>query len=345
MAVGLRRRRRRAKVARVALALGVLVLVAVGVRLAQGYAGRAAFDRRIAALEQSADPERALKAQMVFDFAGRTYLISVPVDLDRVERERTLDTSVVFESTGTDRERYLRTVVDELSHSRLIGRLTDEFRLIKLEQRLDSDQYLELLARAVQQIPYGDVRRDFRLPSEVLIARTAVCSEKTVLLAALLQHEGYDTAVWVLDSGGHAAVGVACSGQGYRGSGYAFVETTIVSFVGQVDPRYSARSHVATPPQLVRIAEGKTYRADGEVDVILSILDAASRQRRTLAPYVRYASTGGSLHATRYAERAHQYENADSLSAYILGNMSDRARVYRELTQSARDLILEGAAG
>lgn len=339
------RRRRRAKVARVALALITLVMGVLSVRFAQQYVGRQAFDRGVAALEQPVDLERRLEAHLVFDYAGRTYFIAVPVDLDRVEREGELDTSAVFESFGVNRDRYLRTVVDELSHSRLIRRLTDEFRLIKLEQRLDSDQYLELLARAVQQIPYGEVRRDFRLPSEVLVARTAVCSEKTVLLAALLQHEGYDTAVWVLDSGGHAAVGVACSGEGYRGSGYAFVETTIVSFVGQVDPRYSARSHVAAPPQLVRIAEGKAYRADGEVDVILSMLDQASRQRRTLAPYVRYASTGGSLHATRYAERAQQYESADSLSAYILSNMSDRARVYRELTQSARDLILEGAAG
>ncbi|TDB36828.1 MAG: hypothetical protein D9V44_09970 [Actinobacteria bacterium] len=345
MTVGSTRRRRRANVARIALAVSVLLCAGIGAWFAREHAGLQAFDRRVAALEQQAVPGRTLEAPLVFDFAGQTYLIRIPVDLDRVERERELDTSAVFESSGANRERYLRTVVDELSHSRLIGRLTDEFRLIRLEQRLDSDQYLELLARAIQQIPYGDVRRDFRLPSEVLVARTAVCSEKTVLLAALLQHEGYDTAVWVLDSGGHAAVGVACSGRGYRESGYAFVETTIVSFVGQVDARYSARSHVASPPQLVRIADGKAYRADGEVDVILGVLDAASRQRRTLAPYVRYASTGGSMHAMRYAERAQQYESAGSLSAYILRNMGDRARVYRELTRSARDLIHEGAPG
>ncbi len=345
MTAGPTRRKRRARVARVALVMSLVALAVIGGRFARGLARERSFDRSIAALERRATPGRTLDAQLVFDFAGRTYLIEVPVDLDRVDRERALDTSAVFESSGSNRERYLRTVVDELSHSRLIGRLTDEFRLIRLEQRLDSDQYLELLARAVQQIPYGDVRRDFRLPSEVLVARTAVCSEKTVLLAALLQHEGYDTAVWVLDAGGHAAVGVACSGQGYQGSGYAFVETTIVSFVGQVDPRYSAKSHVAPPPQLVHLAEGRAYQADGEVDVILGMLDAAARQRRTLAPYVRYASTGGSLHATRYAERAQQYESADSLSAFIVGNMSDRARVYRELTRTARDLILEGTAG
>ena len=125
-----------------------------------------------------------------------------------------------------------------MSRSSTIAQIADQLGRMRAGLGLDDDGYVELIARFVQEIPYGTLDGEVRLPVEVAASGSAVCDDKSVLLAALLVHEGYDTVVWAFDSQAHAAVGVRCLGPGMRGSGYAFIETTAPAYVGQVGGSY-----------------------------------------------------------------------------------------------------------
>ncbi|HZL06805.1 MAG TPA: hypothetical protein VFE45_15550, partial [Coriobacteriia bacterium] len=143
-----------------------------------------------------------------FRFGGRHHLVQVAISASEVERSRRVRTADIFRLGKAERDRYFRHLILATSRSGAVRAFADELRAIRRQRRLDGDEYLELIARAVQEIPYGIAINEFQLPAEVLASRRGVCSEKSVLLAALLTREGYDTALIILDAEGHVAVGV-----------------------------------------------------------------------------------------------------------------------------------------
>lgn len=50
---------------------------------------------------------------------------------------------------------------------------------------LDDAEYLELMVSAVQHLSCGDIEYEILLPGEVIAYREGVCTEKSVLFAAL----------------------------------------------------------------------------------------------------------------------------------------------------------------
>ncbi|MHB1340979.1 MAG: hypothetical protein ACYC77_07635 [Coriobacteriia bacterium] len=340
MIVGSRRSRRRRRF-RVGVALVcAAVLATIGASQLTGWLQWRAFERRVAEMTSAPASGPAREVPLVFAYGGRTHLVSVPVYADDVERGRGLDTSDVFDARGALRARYLRTLVDAASRSRLVRALADEFRVIRLERGLGGDEYLEMIARAVQEIPHGAARADFMMPAEMLAARAGVCSEKSLLLAALLKHEGYDASIIVFDGRKHVAVGVACEGPGYLGTGYTFVETTRGMYVGQVSPEFRSIGPVTDMPQVVSTSDGKRYTSTGEVAAILRTLEVAQRRQAAHAAYAHYARTAG-LHRDRYAQRAREFVAAEGVASFIVENSGDRPGVYRALTVTAGDRVLE----
>lgn len=336
------RRRRRSRRLRVGAALAcAAIFAAVGAWHLIGYLQWRAFATDVDRTFSAPLIGTAREIPLAFEYAGRLRLISVPVHTDEVQRDRDLDTSAVFDARGALRARYLRTLVTAASESSLVRALADEFRIIRLELHLDDDEYLELMTRAVQEIPHGEAKADFMMPAEVLSARRGVCSEKSLLLAALLRHEGYDASIIVFDGRRHVAVGVACDGAGYLETGYAFVETTRGMYVGQVSPEFRSTGPVTDVPQVVPTSTGtRRYASSDQVAAILRFLEAAERRQAALASYVRYANKPG-LHRERYAQRAREFSTAEGVASFIVENSHDRPGVFRALTASARDRLLE----
>lgn len=122
----------------------------------------------------------------------------------------------------------------------------------------------------VQHIPYdyaGMSARssNLRHPYEVLYDNTGVCSEKSVLLAALLKELGYGVALLSFDSQSHMAVGVSCPSQyAYRGTGYAFVESTRPNIPTYAEGNYVGTGQLTTMPAVISVAAGKSYASIGE---------------------------------------------------------------------------------
>lgn len=270
-------------------------------------------------------------ATVSFRFKGATRFVTVPLAAEEIERSRALDTRLIFNSVGPVREAYLRTLVRTEARSAVIDRLVQRLRAQRDALALNDDQYVELMARFVQAIPYG-VRDDrVHLPTQVLAENVAACDDRSVLLATLLTHEGYDTALFALDGLAHAAVGVRSDGPGFEGTGYAFIETNQPAFVGEAGSRYGSYAPWRFAPQVVRVGSGKMYRAEHEAAYIATTLRAAKDLARRLAPYTRLARTGPVQWRPAYAEAAEERERALQTVRLIEAYDYDRASLYRVL--------------
>ncbi len=313
------------------LACGLVVMALAGAALSVGRL--ATFVARAEKLATaSAQGELARQVAMHFRFRGRTRFVRVSIDSAELAAARNLDTSRVFSSVGFVRDTYVRNLVAATGRSQTVGQIARELRTIRDDLDLDDDTYVELIARFVQEIPYGTVDTEVRLPVEIAANGAGVCDDKSVLLAALLVHEGYDTAVWAFDSQAHAAVGVRCLGSGMRGSGYAYIETTVPAYVGQVGGTLGSFAAWRRSPQLIHVGGSARYTADLESAFVARTLERARWSARLLEPYVDRVRNAPSHWRDEYAAAAVRQKAAHQLASRLALAGDDRELAYAMLT-------------
>jgi hypothetical protein len=313
-------------------ACGLLIVSLVVANLG-GYARFLAFRATLDDGLASQSVGRTVECAWSFPFQESRCMVSVAVDEAELAAADRVPTSAIFGSDGWLRERYIAEVVRAQADSPVVERLVAEFRRIRAERSLDSDEYLELMVAAVQAIPYGDPEVDTMLAAEVLVQDRGVCTDKSLLLGSLLVHEGYETVMWIFPTQRHVALGVASDGACFRGTRYAFVETTAPSFVGQASPEYRAAGPVALPPAQVDLGGSRSYGSGDQVEVILEELRRLQVVSAAADGYDAYARTS-IQHRDRYAARAMEQWIADATATFILTNTCDRAGVYSLLTAS-----------
>jgi hypothetical protein len=287
-------------------------------------------------LEASIDPPRSgetIEVAWSFPFQSGRCMVDIQLDQADLDAAEAVRTSAVFGSRGWLRDRYVSHLVQTQAESRVIDTLAEEFRRLRLERHLDNDEYLELMTAAIQHIPYGEVCQEIKLPAQVLATGSGVCTEKSILLGALLVHENYDTVMWVFETQHHVALGVASESARFRDTPYAFIESTAPGYVGMAESAYWAPGPTARRPRTIALGSGRSYAAGGQVEVILAELSHARAVKATSKQYRRFARTAG-RYRDRFAERAQAYEAANVTAAFILGNTHDRQGVYAILSGS-----------
>jgi hypothetical protein len=152
-----------------------------------------------------------------------------------------------------------RTMIDDPAQEQFYTTFLSALRTVKKEQNLDSDSYLELIAVSVQSIAYNTVKEnDPKYPIETFVDGDGDCDDKSMLLAGLLAREGYAVALLYFEPENHMAVGVACSGYSYRGTGYAFLESTNVTLVGVSEGSLDGNVTLDSVPLVIPIGNGTT---------------------------------------------------------------------------------------
>lgn len=276
-----------------------------------------------------------------FPFQATRVMVNLEIDTAELAAAERVDTDPIFGTRGELREQYIRSVVAMQAGSAVIDQLAAEFGRIRHQRGLDADEYLELMVAGIQSIPYGDTEIDTLLAPEVLARGSGICTDKSLLLASLLLHEGYDTVVWVFSTQRHVAVGVASDAAEFRDSGYAFIETTASRYIGQASQEYLAKGPVARPPAQIHVGGQRRYHAGRQVEYILAEL---RRLRHTAAEHRGYFSFArvAARHRERFAERAMESWVADAGARFIFTNAHDRVGVYSMLagpgSASARQL-------
>ena len=153
--------------------------------------------------------------------------------------------------------------------------LLTELRKIRREQNLTDDEYVELLTAYVQSIPYdheklASIELAPRYPVETVVENRGICSDKTILLAGLLAHEGFACAVLHFAKENHVTVGIpAPEGFDFMGCGYAVAETTAISYIGAASSEYGVCEN---RPKIFPIGHGtKVYDSIRETVKILAV--------------------------------------------------------------------------
>jgi len=127
---------------------------------------------------------------------------------------------------------------------------------------------VENIVAFVQNMPYdyeqearidNDKNTDQSYPYQTLEDDTGVCEEKALLMAEMLKDAGYNASIFRFEKEGHAAVGLATNGPGYKGTGYNFIETTAVKEIGDSDITFTNGAALTSMPKVYQISTGNTY--------------------------------------------------------------------------------------
>jgi len=327
----------RARKRPVRLAFVVLALVGLcwwSVAQLSGWTDWAVFSDRLRRLERGVGGGTTKTVTLAFRYRGRSRAVSVGVDADYLVSAHALETSQVFGSTGMLRDAHVATLVQVESEGRFVGDLARELRGLRTEMGLDSDEYVELLGRVVQSVPYGTPAWQIRLPVTVAAESRGICTDKSVLLAALLLHEGYDTGIWVFDTQHHAAVAVRGNSTGFAGTPYSFIETTREAYVNEYDEDLLARGIYVAPPRLIQLGGTTLYTAASESSLVADELRRSQRSSEALAPYRSYAEAAEDPWRGSYAALAEQHEVVTRRAEWIRANSDNRAMVFDALTDT-----------
>jgi hypothetical protein len=223
-------------------------------------------------------------ARHSFSFEGQKHTIEVDVDRRVYWGARSASRRMALREGESDAEwtaAYVRAFVFDPEQKPVIDAVAAQLRAIRREDGLDSDRYLELIVKYVQTIPYdsvglagGDLQQ--RFPVETLVDGTGVCGDKSLLLAALLAHEGYAVSYLRFERESHAAVGVRGAGHTYGASGLLFVESTAPVYVSEIPRVFVGGITLQSEPVAVSIGTSTTgYGAASDVERILKARESA----------------------------------------------------------------------
>ena len=231
-----------------------------------------------------------LAADYTFLFEDGAETVGVTIDAGLLAGARASEKEVMIRGDVPEGEwvagAYRAQVLDP-AQDRFYGDLLASFREVRDRRGLDGDRYLELMAAAVQQLPYVSAPGTAaKYPVETWADRSGDCDDKALLLAGLLAREGYRVALLVFLPESHMALGVGCpTGYEYGGSGYAYLEVTNNSYVGTVPDRIGDGVRLASAPLVVPIGNGTTgFGAAPETASIEAARRTARARVDALAP-------------------------------------------------------------
>ena len=262
-------------------------------------------------------------------YNGVTYLITPHVTNDvywGAKKSTRFLTQLPGESEADWTTANYHAFADDPAQKPAIDDICRQLRAIRVYTRLSTDQYLELIAKYVQSIPYDWASSDSgagrqRFPVETLVDGIGLCGDKSVLLADLLAHEGYATALLDFGPEKHMAVGVMGQGTTYAQSGYLFLETTSPCYVTDVPTEYAGGMHLHSVPVVIPIGSGKLqYSAADQIAKII----AARQSAQGAADQLYATSKAQRLTATQVAAVNVKLQQAYRAQTSLRGNVVDR---------------------
>ena len=193
---------------------------------------------------------------------------------------------------------YYPVFVTDENQSPILQNLLDGFRRFKKTHNLDRLEYCELLTLYVQSLKYDtdklnrleslrqiggtDGQEPVRFAIETVVDKTGICCESSILLAALLNLEGYAVSLLSFDDENHMVVGVPSSIIfDYHCSGYAVIETVSIKYIGDANTTLSGINRsLWTRPEILVINNESERRY--ELNPLLSQTYTILRAERIL---------------------------------------------------------------
>ncbi|MFA6333008.1 MAG: hypothetical protein WCX22_08650 [Methanoregula sp.] len=255
---------------------------------------------------------------------------------------------------------YYRAFIDDPAQDPLYADLMGSFHAIRQEYRYTDDEYLELLAVFVQSIPYDNASAAIpdtvaRFPAETLVDGTGDCDDKSVLLAGLLSREGYNVSLLLFIPEHHMAVGVDSDHLLYGDTGYMYVETTGLSFMGDVPKQLNQSEKyldagqspgiipLTSTPVVIRVGTGsKKFTRSGETRFILA---QKSRIDARIASVKAELDNSSREDPARFRALLERYSLYVGIHNFIAKHRNDRAGTYQYLSSLQMPACTESFSG
>lgn len=283
-----------------------------------------------------------IKAKTVhFTFNGRKHAIT-PQVASNVYWGAKRSTRLLTQYPGEDDEvwssAYYHAFADDPAQKAAIDNVCAQLSAIKAKSHLSQDQYLELITKYVQSIPYDWAGYESddgkqRFPVETLVEATGLCGDKSVLLADLLAHEGYAAALLDFGPEKHMAVGVLGPGTAYNGSGYLFVETTSPCYVTDVPVEYAGGMRLKSTPHVIQIGSGTLqYTSAAQIERIVTARETAQIAADRLYREAKSRSLSDSEVVTINKKLSLAYTAQISLRANVVDRNGDSVGTFLDRT-------------
>lgn len=116
---------------------------------------------------------------------------------------------------------------------------------------------VQVIVNFVQSIPYEEAKEQ-KYPIETLYLNKGDCSDKSILLAKLLDLAGFNTCLFVFNNAKHMAVGIASDDKesAYR-SGYIYIESTGYNPIGDIPKEFAGGIKIEEEPEILTITRGR----------------------------------------------------------------------------------------
>lgn len=278
-----------------------------------------------------------------FMFEGQSVAFTVDVENALYAGASAADKQVIrFGNARADDwiEDYFPAFITEEHQGPFYDALIAAFRTVRDRRGLDADRYAELMTAYVQSITYQIDPDDLspKFPVETFVESNGDCDDKTLLLGALLSREGYDVAVLMFEPEQHVALGIRSQDLPYRDTGYAFVETTVPGYLGQVPESLEGGVTLESEPHVFAIAGGQTpYTAGSQVAAILEARATAVAEAERLNAEITAADA--ELSASKTSVSAARSELESLKAAGRVAEYNARVDAYNALVaQHNREL-------
>jgi hypothetical protein len=278
---------------------------------------------------------------MSFRFGGVDQFISIPVNgtvyfgAQQAQKEAVLTRDIPDE---TFIPAYYHSFLDEPDQEEFFRSLTGAFGDLRARGDLDNDEFLELMAVAVQSLPYrtdGLVTAP-KFPIETYVDGEGDCDDKSLLLAGLLSREGYAVALLYFKPESHMAVGVKGFQCDYRDTGYGYVDATNLSLVGLPEARLDGGVNLTSAPLIIPVGNGTGLY--GRCQETMAIGRALARsQERAEALSRDLASLSAKMADLRARGKYTEYNQLLAQHAAVLAEFNNAALAHNYIVQHQDD--------
>jgi hypothetical protein len=278
---------------------------------------------------------------MSFRFEGENRSISIPVNgtvyfgAQHAQKEALLSREIpdsIFIPT------YYLSFLSDPNQEEFFRGLSGAFGDLRARNSLDEDEYLELLAVAVQSLAYetDGTGTPPKFPIETYVDGKGDCDDKSLLLAGLLSREGYTVALFYFKPENHMAVGVKGYRCEYRDTGYGYVATTNLSFVGVSTAQLAGGVNLTSVPVVIPVANGT--RLYGKCQETLAMEDALERARSQAESLSRDLTTlSGRMSDLRSRGSYAEYNQVADRYNSVLKDYNDNAIAYNYILEHQDD--------
>jgi hypothetical protein len=275
------------------------------------------------------DPPVVVTRSFMFGNGTETITIAVNASVYAASK-KTFRSTMLFGDQKVAGARYYQAMIYDPSQEQIYRDLISQFRKIRSDRNLTDDEYLELIAAAVQTIPYKDGgNTPPKYPAELLAENNGDCDDKSILIAGLLAREGYSVALFKFGPEKHMAMGIGSDAFFYKSTGYTYLEGMTPAYVGY--PTAHLLISLNSDPLVIPVSTGtKVYHSGNETSSIrnMSVLaeQKAAELSARLGKFPESAWTG-----TAYRSLLEEKDRNTAIHRYIVSHPYDRPGTYAYL--------------